>query len=207
MKRRFGDKPRGTGSRKRKPVMFLSLEGNNKTEKIYLQSLNEDHDEKYALNFTSGRETDLRNMWKTLHDLMRDSFSQEDGDKAYCLCDRDYEPYKLECIKEIKQEARRSQAKLIVSNPCFEIWFLNHFRYSTKSYPTNQSLIGDLCSFVPCYEKNADYYSTHLKSQTLDAIRNSIRQIEQIGGDGQLDGFTPENPGTEVFEIVQAMHG
>ncbi|MEA4890767.1 MAG: RloB family protein [Clostridiaceae bacterium] len=206
MNRRFGDKPRGTGSRKRKPVMFLSLEGNNKTEKLYLQSLNKDLGEKYALIFSSSRVTDLPNMWTALHDLMRGSFSSEDGDKAYCLCDRDYEPHKLERLKVIKQESRRSQAKLIVSNPCFEIWILNHFRYSTKSYPTGRELMGDLCSFVPCYEKNRDYYTVHLKSKTLDAIRNSIRQIEQISGDSPPDSFIPENPGTEVYEIVQAIH-
>lgn len=202
MRRRFGDKPRGTGNRKRKPVMFLSLEGNNKTEKLYLQSLNKDCGDKYALNFTSGRETDLRNMWKALNDLTQDSFNQDDGDKAYCLCDRDFEPYKNGRIREIKQEARRSQAKLIVSNPCFEIWFLNHFRYSTKSYSSNQALLGDLCNFVPCYEKNVDYYATHLKSKTTEAIRNSIRQIEQNSGDGRSDDFIPDNPGTEITMII-----
>jgi AAA15 family ATPase/GTPase len=34
-KRRFSDKQRGKQTRKRKPIMFLSLEGNNKTEKLY----------------------------------------------------------------------------------------------------------------------------------------------------------------------------
>ena len=32
MKRRFNDKSRGLAKRKRKPVIFISLEGNNKTE-------------------------------------------------------------------------------------------------------------------------------------------------------------------------------
>ena len=207
MKRRFGDKPRGIGNRKRKPVMFLSLEGNNKTEKLYLKSLNEDHGEKYALNFTSGRETDLRNMWRSLHELMSDGFSMDDGDKAYCLCDRDFEPYKLERIREIKQDAHRSQAKLIVSNPCFEIWFLNHFRYSTKTYGSIRELMGDLCTHLPCYEKNIDYYQSHLQSKTTDAIRNSIRQIERSNTSNLLDDFIPENPGTEFTEIVNDLLG
>ena len=205
MMRRFNDKTRGGGRRQRKPVMFLSLEGNNRTEKLYLQSLNEDYGEKFALNYTSGHETDLRNMWKALHELIRDSFSPEDGDKAYCLCDCDYESYKLERIKEIKQEARRSHAKLIVSNPCFELWFLNHFRYSTKSYTTNRELIADLCNYVPCYEKNIDYYSAYLKLKTSDAMKNSIVQIKQSSNSGLSDHFIPENPGTEIPVIVQEM--
>jgi len=200
MKRRFNDKSRGIAKRKRKPVMFISLEGNNKTEKYYLISLNKDTGEKYALQFTSGRETDLRNMWQSLHDLMRESFSQEDEDKAYCVCDSDFEPYKLDRIREIRRSARQDSARLIISNPSFEIWFLNHFRYSTRSYGTFQELKGDLCTFIPCYEKNADYYRSHLRTKTVDAIRNSIRQIEQVNQNQQSVDSVPGNPGT-TFEI------
>lgn len=205
MRRRFDDKPRGTGRRQRKPVIFLSLEGNNKTEKLYLRALNKDHGQKYALNFTSGRETDLRNMWKALHELMQDSFSLDDGDKAYCLCDCDFEAYKLLRIREVKREFRQSFAKLVVSNPCFEIWFLNHFRYSTKPYASRRELLGDLCNYLPCYEKNTDYYFAHLKSKTADAVKNSVKQVEQISSGKLSEVFIPGNPGTEVTEIVQML--
>lgn len=203
MKRRFNDKSRGIAKRKRKPVMFISLEGNNKTEKYYLISLNKDTGEKYALQFTSGRETDLRNMWQSLHDLMRESFSQEDEDKAYCVCDSDFEPYKLDRIREIKRSARQDPAKLIISNPSFEIWFLNHFKFSTHPYGTFQELKSDLCSYIPCFEKNTDCYHSHLRIKTTDAIRNSARQISQANMEHQSEVFVPGNPGTEVAEIVQ----
>ena len=198
MKRRFGDKPRGTGSRKRKPVMFLSLEGNNKTEKVYLNALNKNQGEKYSLQFTPGRETDLLNMWRALHDLMNDSFSASDGDKAYCVCDRDYESYKLDRIREVKREASRDPAKLIVSNPCFELWFLNHFRYSTRSYVSYRDLKSDLCDHIPCFEKNVDYYQSHLRSKTTEAINNSNRQIEQVNGDCLSEDFVIDNPGVGI---------
>jgi hypothetical protein len=71
-KRRFSDKQRGKRTRKRKPIMFLSLEGNNKTEKLYLKAINEDYGEKFALKFTSGRETDPANMWQALQDMIDD---------------------------------------------------------------------------------------------------------------------------------------
>ena len=158
--------------------MFISLEGNNKTEKYYLISLNKDTGEKYALQFTPGRETDLRNMWQSLHDLMRESFSQEDEDKAYCVCDSDFEPYKLDRIREIKRSARQDPAKLIISNPSFEIWFLNHFKFSTHPYGTFQELKSDLCSYIPCFEKNTDCYHSHLRIKTTDAIRYNDPKIE-----------------------------
>jgi hypothetical protein len=205
MKRRFSDKPRGSVSRKRKPVMFISLEGNNKTEKYYLISLNKDHGDIYSLQFVPGHDTDLQGMWQNLHALMSESFSSIDGDKAYCVCDRDYEAYKLDRIREIKRDARHDQAKLIVSNPCFELWFLNHFRYSTRSYGSYREMKSDLCEHIPCYEKNLDYYQSHLKSRTLEAIANSIRQIENASGDQLPFDFVPDNPGTEVAELVQTI--
>lgn len=127
MKRQFCDKKRGVSKRKRKPVMFIALEGNNKTEKLYLLSLNKDYGDKYFLKFTSGRETDPENMWRSLQKLIDGSFSIEDEDKAYCLCDSDFEAYKLEKILDLKRDSRLDSAKLIISNPCFEIWLLNHF--------------------------------------------------------------------------------
>lgn len=204
-KRRFSDKQRGKQTRKRKPIMFLSLEGNNKTEKLYLKAINEDYGEKFALKFTSGRETDPANMWQALQDMIDDSFSPSDGDKAFCICDRDFEGYKENLLIEIKQKSRKSEAKLIISNPVIEIWFLNHFKYSTRTYTSKRELIDDLCNYIPCYEKNADYYTSHLKAKTDDAIRNSIRQIDQANTRDSFDGSIPDNPGTEFFEVVQSI--
>lgn len=205
MKREFSDKQRGVAGRKRKPVMFISLEGNNKTEKFYLNSLNKDQGVKFSLQFTPGHETNPKRMWTALHDSMKEVFSASDGDKAYCVCDRDYEAHKLERIREIKREASCDHAKIIVSNPCFELWFLNHFRYSTRAYGSTQDLISDLCDYIPCYKKNADYYQLHLKSRTTDALNHSKRQSEQVNIDQQSDDIVINNPGTEVAGIVQTL--
>ena len=45
----------------------------------------------------------------------------------------------------------------------------------------------------------------HLKAKTDDAIRNSIRQIDQTSSRDSFDGFMPDNPGTEFFEVVQSI--
>ena len=121
MKRKFEDKKRDTLKRKRKPLMFISLEGNNKTEKLYLKALNNDNN-KYALVFTPGRESDPINMYKSLKKTIKESFNEDDGDKAYCICDRDFEVYKLDKLMKIRQDkTTEKNISVIVSNPCFEI--------------------------------------------------------------------------------------
>ncbi len=149
--RHFRDKPRGVVSRKRKPVIFLSLEGKNKTERLYLFSLNRDYGNMFVLRFISGHETDIKRMLCSLQNQIKDTFRPNDGDKAYCVCDRDCEGYKLDHMLEAKREAHGTPVNLIISNPCFEIWLLNHFQYSTRSYLNFQELKNELCRYIPCY--------------------------------------------------------
>ncbi|MDD4643395.1 MAG: RloB family protein, partial [Erysipelotrichaceae bacterium] len=148
MKRKFEDKKRDTLTRKRKPLMFISLEGNNKTEKLYLKALNKDNN-KYALIFTPGRESDPINMHKSLKKTIKESFNEDDGDKAYCICDRDFEIYKLDKLMKIRQDkTTEKKISVIVSNPCFEIWYLNHFIFYTKEMMSYKELEKTLCKYI-----------------------------------------------------------
>lgn len=203
MKRPFRDKPRGEGKRKRKPVMFIALEGKNKTEKLYLRALNKDFGDKYSLQFTPGGETDPRNMWHSLQNLMSGSFSMEDEDKAYCVCDSDFESYKQEKLNDLKRNSLQDSAQFIISNPCFEIWLLNHFRYSTRQYSTFQELKSDLCKHIEGYEKNSDYYHSHLRTKTKEAVLNSNKQIYEVNRDKHSEDKVPKNPGTEMAKLVE----
>ncbi len=204
MNRCFGDKKRGTGIRKRKPVIFLSLEGNNKTEKQYFKSLNRSNGEKYSLQFTSGHETDINNMWEALIDITQNSMNPADGDMAFCVCDRDHETYKINRIRAVKSKAKSSKLHLVVSNPCFEIWFLNHFKYSTREYSSYNELREELCQYIPCYEKNINCFN-FLEDKTLVAIENSVKQIEQVTGNNLTEVNIIGNPGTEIYKIVKVL--
>ena len=204
MKRKFEDKKRDTLKRKRKPLMFLSLEGNNKTEKLYLKALNNDNN-KYALVFTPGRESDPINMYKSLKKTIKESFNEDDGDKAYCICDRDFEVYKLDKLMKIRQDkTNEKKVSVIVSNPCFEIWYLNHFTFYTKEMMSYKELEKTLCKYIDCYSKNGEYYN-QLKDKTYDAIKNSIRQLNKSKSKNEEEVLA--NPSTETYKIVQEIIG
>jgi len=158
----------------------------------------------FVLRFISGHETDIKRMLCSLQNQIKDTFRPNDGDKAYCVCDRDCEGYKLDHMLEAKREAHGTPVNLIISNPCFEIWLLNHFQYSTRSYLNFQELKNELCRYIPCYQKNNDYYASHLKGKTVNAIRNSIQQIVQVN-QSPADFCVINNPGIEIYEIVQTI--
>lgn len=49
--------------------------------------------------------------------------------------------------------ARQNNISVFLSNPCFEIWYLLHFRYSTKLYGSNEEVIKELGSYISDYSK------------------------------------------------------
>ncbi len=75
--------------------------------------------------------------------------------------------------KEIQQlEARNRVEKFIVSNPSFEVWYLLHFEYSTRSYIDAGAAIKELKKHHPGYEKTSDMYPL-LKEKMGEAIANA----------------------------------
>ena len=86
--RHFRDKSRGKPQRKRKPVVLLIAEGQNKTEKLYFQHFSTP-ESKYAVKVVSRGETDPQGMLETLkRECLKDDVSAGD-DIAGIILDLD----------------------------------------------------------------------------------------------------------------------
>jgi len=48
----------------------------------------------------------------------------------------------------------------IVSNPCFEVWFLLHFGYSTHAFQNNDEVLRNLRKKLPGHKKSLDVSET-----------------------------------------------
>ena len=68
--RNFQKKKRNDVKRKRKPVMLITAEGRNKTEKQYFNSFQDQHG-KYSIRFATGLETDPVGMPSIRHISLR----------------------------------------------------------------------------------------------------------------------------------------
>lgn len=83
--RNFQKKKRNDVKRKRKPVMLITAEGRNKTEKQYFNSFQDQHG-KYSIRFATGLETDPVGMLKAMEKAWKkNELSEKDGDKAYIV--------------------------------------------------------------------------------------------------------------------------
>ena len=200
----YKPKQRNTGNRPRKSIIFIATEGKNKTETQYFRDLAKA--QRQRIVFAHGNHTDPVNMVNELkQELLNQQFDPELGDKAYCLVDSDVNPKKDSQLSQADTLSKRNGTQLIVSSPCFEVWYLCHFGCYSKHYPSSNADIADLCDKFPGYRKNGEGLYNALSKDTLKAIENAKR-LEQICIES---GYAPHSvefsPSSEVYKVVEAI--
>ena len=200
--RNFQKKKRNDVKRKRKPVMLITAEGRNKTEKQYFNSFQDQHG-KYSIRFATGLETDPVGMLKAMEKAWKtNELSEKDGDKAYIVLDMDCKPEKIQLVKELQKKSKNIQ--FIVSNPCIEVWFILHFIYTTHQFKDSKEPKKELAKYIPGYEESMDI-SAILRPMLNDAEKH----LEQLKGYyetlGVAWGDADCNPMTDIVEVLEEL--
>ena len=190
-----------SGSRKRKRIILVADEGRNMTESNYLKSFD---DVSFTLRFVHDNSTDPINLMNSLINAAKEmELSEEYGDKAFCLIDADVNPKKDRQIRKADTIAASSKvASLIVSNPCFEIWFLCHHNCSSHQYYSSDEVLAALKKIYPDYSKNDE----RMYSRTIDKVQDAIENSKQLEQEARSSGKTIHTyqfqPSTEVYKVV-----
>ena len=187
--------------RKRKSTILIGAEGTNKTESIYFNNFNRANSN-YRIKMANGNSTDPVKMVKDIINTMQqnDIRINEDGNKVYCLIDADINPIKNNQIREAIKLAKKNGIDIIISNPCFEDWYLCHFEYTTKNF-TNSEIISELNKFIK-YEKNIDIFK-NIQDNLDIAIVNAKKQCSYQNSLNRDIHNVESNPSTEVYKIVE----
>ena len=193
---------RGKENRIRKPVFLFATEGDNKTEELYLQHFSIRNVR--TVSFAPGNETDPVSMMEHLkEDAVEKQLSVEYGDRAFCLIDADTAKHKQSQIYAARKQ-ETELCKVIVSVPCFEVWFLCHFKNSSKVLTSGEA-VRAMQKHVPHYNKNSDIYVI-LKGKTLDAVNNA-QLLQQFHAKlGRKEGTVDANPSTEMYKVITALN-
>jgi hypothetical protein len=124
-------------------------------------------------------------------------------ERLYCVYDVDNTSEKE--LKSSEKEANENGILTCVSNPCFELWFLLHFRYTTANFSSYDALKDHLLGCIPGYKKEKDAYDI-LKPKQQVAISHA-RQLRkyhsEAGNDSSVRGC---NPSTQVYELVEYLN-
>lgn len=123
-------------------------------------------------------------------------------EQVYCVMDKDRHPSLDDALNLVERSKKKVPIQGIVSCPCFEIWYLLHFTYSTKPYGNFAELKPDLISHLPAYDKGFEAYLI-LKPKMMTAIAHGERlEIHQTSVSDQRI----PNPSTQVHHLVKALH-
>lgn len=194
-------KKRGRINRSRAKFVVIGAEGKNKTEKIYFSQLFKQNS-RYKPKFPTANETDPNGIVEaTIRYIKNEEIDLADGDIAFCVVDTDTNPSKQAQIDKALRMAKNNGINLILSNPCFEIWFLQHFRYSTGGL-TNQEAIEELETYLGKYEKNSSVYEA-IAAKQEEAVKHA-KKLEKYHNElGRSPQSMQCNPSTEVYKIVE----
>ena len=123
-------------------------------------------------------------------------------DTVYCVFDRDTHQTFREALnlinKHNKHQNNISKIIAIISNPCFEIWILLHFIYSTGK-KTSKDLITAIRKHFPDYKKNSDHIYQELKNKTHQATLHAKKLASYQGNDHN------KNPYTDVYKLINEL--
>ena len=105
------------------PNIFILTEG--ETEKIYLNHMKE-RGCNYSLHIQVFGGNDPLKMVKRCNDVFKNrAMSRKMGDHAFCVMDVDY--CDTDEFRKAYDYAERNGIRIVLSNPCFEVFFLLHF--------------------------------------------------------------------------------
>ncbi len=189
--------------RKQKSKILIAAEGKNKTEKTYFSNF-ENGKKPYNITYARGNNTDPLKLVKMLiKEIDNLKLDLQDDDIAYCIFDTDVDPNKNKIIEEAIQLAKTHNIKIITSSPCFELWFLLHYEYTTSSM-NNEDVIKRLKSHYSKYSKNCNIYPV-ISSKTKIAY-DSAKKLEKYQIDNSRNIKSVEaNPHTEVYQIIDEL--
>ncbi len=114
-------------------------------------------------------------------------------DSVWCVFDRDEHPKIEEAFLWLKE----SHFDVAFSNPCFELWFLLHYREIDEPMDRFEAL-RRLRKVMPEYRKTSSIFYLLIPKQG-DAIRRAEQLRSRLIEDGQSDG---DNPSTSVDRLV-----
>ena len=201
--RSFSSKKRNKHNRKEKPMIIITAEGRNETEAKYFDGFRT-QECPYIIKFhKAGHLTDPTKLAESI----RQRWDAEDadvrtGDMAFVVVDLDNKDRKA---KEIQQlETKNRVEKFIVSNPTFEVWYLLHYEYSTRSYINADAVVRELKKHYPGYEKTSEMFPL-LKDKMGNAITNAEKLEDYHKKEEHLHPDVNCNPYTDVHKLVKKL--
>lgn len=219
--------------RKVKPLVLIVSEGKD-TEINYFKQFNQKYVnvdvkpiDKNSAGKNKSRKTDPSNLVDKAIEYIDNKYdiNEDDGDRVWCVMDVDLNYNNPNPIESRTQEIQKAYTKvenykkkskvkinLGLSNPCFEIWYLLHYKYTSANLKNYDAVKERIEKATPLkeYKKNKSIYSI-IHDQTTIALKNceKLRSYHEDLGKNMSDinlnnikDIIKSNPYTNVDILV-----
>lgn len=194
------DRPR----KQRRPVVYLICEGKEteiqyfrrfRTRECLIEIVPKESQHKEALSLVQHAKDVLK----------QEPYYPNDGDKVWCVFDRDDNTNQN--LYAAEQLAEHLGYQVAFSNPCFELWILLHFRDQRAELLNADDVIAVLRvgRYLPQYEKNMDIYD-QLSLQQAEAVVRAERRMDSLNKDRIRVISRESNPATTIHTLVQYLN-
>jgi len=127
------------------------------------------------------------------------SLTQAAYDVVYCVID--VEAPKAESLSRAVNKAKDNKLEVILSNPCFEYWYILHFRKTSAPFNTSQDAKSALRREHCAYCESDTTIFDVVYPKTTDAIKHSKEVLREQHDDAE--DLADCNPSTHVHKIVE----
>ncbi len=119
---------------------------------------------------------------------------KDEPDDIWCVLDHDDRPN----INDIVQKMKRAGFNVAFSNPCFELWFLLHYKYTTSHLSSSETK-SELKTYIKDYDKSKKGIYIILEPGQ-DIAKQFAMQLRKYHLDNNNDETS--NPSTNVDNLV-----
>lgn len=183
------------------------------TEKYYFEAMKDDDELKKQLASVTTDIVDAKNTSPLdiyIEAMKRVKEAQKEGNAynlVWLVFDHDNEVNRKEAYDKSVQE----DFKIAFSSMCFEVWYLLHFNYSTRSFTLCEDVVKQLKIYYKNYkkaEKNKRKSQNHyldLKDKQERAIKNANRLRKAIAKNQEVQHITDYNPWCDIDILVNEL--
>jgi len=132
--------------------------------------------------------------------IAKKSLIKTEYEVIYCVIDVD----RHETLDQTIDKARGNEICVILSNPCFEYWYILHFRKTSAPFNTSQDAKSALRREHSAYSESDTTIFNVVYPKTSDAIKHSKEVLK--GQHNDAEDLRDCNPSTHVHKIVEYLH-
>ena len=189
--------------RKKKLFPAIAIIGEGITERYYFLGMKQNEKLNFKIKPDLPTHPDLKNIIKKAEKLL-----QQEYDAVYCLIDLDRIISNLKEKDKYQNIRKKSTSSILFfeSMPCFEIWFLLHFRYSTRCFNNYSELEPELKKYLTNYEKSENYFKNnnlylYLKDKLQNAVINAVKLEKERNKLKHSSNF----PKCDIYKIINKL--